>query len=314
MPNYTYPFRGIHHIERTTAVPLRRYSVTADILSFRRCARQYGNEAVHGYQPSRTSQFFYGTVIHQVLDRAHSHFHGLIDASTNGTLPTDADIETYFVDVSQSLRARGIRGARPQVEQQALKVVQLFNQVEGPTVYPRVVDTEHRMQAIEGSFVLHGIVDLLVAATDSDHGPASLEIWDYKSSRRPTGSDFRLTDYRFQMMVYAELYRRRHGVFPVRAQLYFMNELLVQSRSAAANRRHALLTVELSEPDVVEAVRSFTDSVAAIEDCRIADLWPAPDIGRGPGADTCIICDFRWNCPTVRGDSHLSARMPLRFP
>lgn len=314
MRRYTLPFEGITNVERLSSVPLRRYSVTADILSFRRCARQYGNEAVHGYQPSRTSQFFYGTVIHQVLDRAHSHFHGFIDPATKGQLPTDDNIKTYFADVAQSLRTRGIRGARPQVEEQALRVVQLFNQIEGPEVYPRVIDTEHRMQANEESYVLQGTVDLLVATDDTNRGPDSLEIWDYKSQRRPDASDFRLTDYRFQMMVYGELYRRRHGVLPARAQLYFMNELLAESRSVEDSRRQALFTVEFHEAEVQQALGSFGDSVTSIEECRRADDWPAPEVGRGPGEDTCIICDFRWNCPTVRGDAGLSTRIPLRFP
>jgi len=314
MRRYTQPFAPVRSVKRRSSVPLRLYSVTADILSFRRCARQYGNEAVHGYQASRTSQFFYGTVIHQVLDRAHSHFQGLMDPAAKGELPTDEDIGSYFADVVQSLRTQGIRGARPQVEEQALKVLQLFNQIEGPDLYPRVIDTEHRMQANEESYVLRGTVDLLVAAHGPNRHPTALEIWDYKGQRRPGPKDFRLIDYRFQMLVYSELYRRRHGFLPARAQLYFMNELLADTRPVEESRRQALLTVDVEEAEVELALKSFRASVGSIEECRRADAWPAPDVGRGPGEDTCVICDFRWNCPTVRGDAGLSARIPIRYP
>lgn len=316
-PNYIQPFARIQRAQRTTYVPRRRYSVTADILSFRRCRRLYGFEAVNGYVPSRTSQFFYGTVIHQVLDRAHAHYHGLIDPATQGQVPSDDDIREYFDDVRQSLRTRGIRGARAQVEEQALEVIQLFNRVEGNTLYPRVVDSEHRMQADERTYVLHGTADLLVAPNDTNRGPESLELWDYKGQRRPQPHDRHFQDYLFQMRVYAELYRRRHGVYPARTKLYFLNELYTLADAGVAldeARDRAVMTVEINQTDVETAMYAFRASVNDIESRRGTDRWEAPAVGDGPGLETCSICDHRWNCPTVRGDPALDRNIPTRYP
>lgn len=310
---YATPFSGIRGASRIAYTPRRRYSVTGDVLSFRRCHRQYGYEAVHGYQPSRTSQVFYGTVIHQVLDRAHAHYRGLIEPETEGVLPTDEDIERYFEEVRQSLRTRGVRGARPAVEDQALRVLQIFNRVEGGALYPRVFDSEHRMQADEDTYVLHGTVDLLVSPDDPSYSPDALEIWDYKGQRCPKRGDERLQDYLFQMMVYADLYRRRHGVYPLRAQLYFLNEL-DQDRPMETNREEALLTVEYTEEQVQQALSEFRGSVGEIETRRSEDEWPAPAVGRGPGEETCTICDYRWDCPTVRNDPDLNSKIPIRYP
>jgi len=237
----------------------------------------------------------------------------MIDPATAGTFPSDSDMDTYFDEVSQSLKTRGIRGARRVVEDQAREVVKLFNRIEGPTLYPRVVDSEHRMQASETDYVLHGTVDLLVAPGGVDEGPSSLEIWDYKGLRRPHNSDPRLVDFQFQMMVYAELYRHRHGVYPARARLYFMNELTID-RSEAANRAAALLTVEFVPDEVAAALQAFRESVIEIEAARRSDAWPAPPVNHGPGEETCSICDFRWNCPTVRNDAMLAQRIPIRHP
>lgn len=310
---YVTPFSGIQGASRNTYTPRRRYSVTGDVLSFRRCHRQYGHEAVHGFQPSRTSQVFYGTVIHQVLDRAHAHYHGLIEPETEGVLPTDQDIERYFEEVRQSLRTRGVRGARPSVEDQALRVLQTFNRVEGETLYPRVIDSEHRMQADEETYVLHGTVDLLVNSDNPSDNPGALEIWDYKGQRRPKSGGGGLQDYLFQMMVYADLYRRRHGVYPLRAQLYFLNEL-DQDRPMEINREEALLTVEYTEEQVQQALSEFRGSVGEIETSRSVDDWLAPTVGHGPGEETCTICDYRWDCPTVRRDPALSSKIPIRYP
>ena len=307
-------FRRIQGVSRSTYAPRRRYSVTADILSYRRCRRQYGFEAEHGYEPSRTSQLFYGTIVHQVLDRAHAHYAGLLDPSTRLTFPTDADIARYFRQVQASLRARGVRGARAAVEEQALEVIQIFNRVEGPDLYPRVVDTEHRMQSDQTDFILAGTVDVLTAPNETDKGFETLEIWDYKGLKRPSTADPRFQDLQFQMLVYAALYQERHGVYPRKANLYFLNELMVTGRAINESRRQALLEVAIDANQVQAAMQAFRGTVGEIETSRSNGAWPAPDVGDGPGEETCTACDFRWNCPTVRNDSALGGRIPIRYP
>src|SRR5205823_4642070 len=63
------------HIVPTREVKIRRpYSVTADILAFRTCSRQYGYFKVRNYAPAQATQLYFGIVIHQVLDRVHHQF------------------------------------------------------------------------------------------------------------------------------------------------------------------------------------------------------------------------------------------------
>src|SRR5262249_47516562 len=121
------------------AVVKRRYSVTQDIVGFRRCARQYGFVHAHKYAPAHQTQLYFGTMLHQVLDRCHSHYHGIIDPTTKGTFPGRGsvlpdslveahfsavaaavagnvipppppnDLVRYFLEVEDSLKSRGIR-------------------------------------------------------------------------------------------------------------------------------------------------------------------------------------------------------------
>jgi hypothetical protein len=140
-----------------------------------------------------------------------------------------------------------------------------------------------------------------------------LEIWDYKGQLRPKEYDERLRDYLFQMMVYADLYRRRHGVYPLRAQLYFLNEL-EQDRPMETSREEALLTVEYTEEQVEEALSAFRGRVDDIQTARSQDYWPAPTVGHGPGEETCTICDYRWDCPKARNDPGLRNKIPIRYP
>jgi hypothetical protein len=276
------------------------------VLSFQRCSRQYGHFAVRGYEPAHTVQIYYGTVIHQVLDRAHAHYRGLIDPALQGKFPSDEDIQRYFEEVDQALSLRGIKAIRPAERNAALRRLQLFNRIEGPSLYPRVRDTEHRLQSDRGDYLLHGTVDVL--ADDPNWLPGmGAEIWDYKGGKRPNPNSENFRQYEFQMLVYAELYRERNGVYPTSAILYFLGEL-DSSATTLVRPASALVSVPLRQNRIVVALETFARTVGDIETCRVTNTWPSPGRGQEPEIQTCDICDIKWNCPSV------GSRYPMRYP
>ena len=214
-------FQSLNLQNSAPAPARRRYSVTSDILAYQQCSIQYGAFAVRRYEPALVVQLFYGTIIHQVLDRAHAHFRGELGAPS-GTMPADSDIEGYFTEVENALKARRIR-AVGNVREQALNVLKRFNSLEGPAVYPRIIDTECLLQTDQQDYILHGNVDVLANADGPNTG--QVEIWDYKGSKRPSMGDPEYQRYVFQLQVYADLYRRKTGTAPTKAILYFLNEL-----------------------------------------------------------------------------------------
>src|ERR1017187_10459219 len=100
-------FQSLNPSFNPPAQSRRRYSVTADILAYQQCSLQYAAFAVRRYEPALVVQLFYGTIIHQALDRAHAHYRGELGVPP-GSLPTDTDIETYFNQVENALIARRI--------------------------------------------------------------------------------------------------------------------------------------------------------------------------------------------------------------
>lgn len=297
-------FQGLQIPSQTPHNRKRRYSVTADILAYQRCSIQYGAFVVRKYEPALAVQLFYGTVIHQVLDRAHAHYRGLIGPQQQGAFPTDSDIEYYFLEVENSLRARRIR-AVSHVREQALEILKRFNSLEGPNLYPRVIDTECQLQSDQGNYILHGNVDVL-AEVDGQSG--EVEIWDYKGAYRPSQGDPAYQQYVFQMQVYAELYRRRTGKAPQRGVLYFLNELggKVPPRTRPIN---AILEVSLDPAIVQTAMSAFNTTVDAIENCRNTNCWPNPSVA--PSEETCDACDLRWNC---RAAQNFGRNYPPIYP
>jgi len=290
-----------------------RFSLTSDIIGFRHCRRQYGYFGQDGFVPAQAAQTYYGQIIHQVLDRCHRHYGGLLGPSP-GSLPVNQDVAMYFDEVQTALRAHGIRPASPLMATQALQVLQSFNTVEGPALYPRVLDTEYRLEADQQTFVLRGEVDVLAGTAAGER-----EIWDYKGSEMPALGSDRMRDYEWQMSVYAHLYRVKCGTYPTHAVLYFLNELKVPSGTPIPNTRplRAVHTVDFMrsgvQPDgtptlVHQGLQAFGQTVQDILTCKATRNWPAPVPPDVPDDKSCNICDIRWSCQSRAG------QYPARYP
>ena len=281
-----------------------RFSLTSDILSFRRCSRQYGYFGNDGFVPAQATQIFYGTIIHQVLDRCHRHYWGMMGHPVR-TMPTDAEVGSYFGEVQNALRSHGVRPASPAVAEKALCVLQLFNSIEGSTLYPLIRDTEFRLESERNQYVLRGVVDVLARSRNAPDDPAEMEIWDYKGTKLPDLASADMRDYVWQMCVYAELYRARSGHYPARAILYFLNELDQQPAPVARPLR-AVHEVRFTAAMIQQALGGFDATAQDIIGCRGTNVWPLP--GDAPQKETCDICDLRWNC------TRPAVPYPIRLP
>jgi len=282
-----------------------KFSITSDILSFQTCKRQYGYFAIRKYQPAHIVQIWYGTIIHQVLDKLHMHYNGLLDPNNKG-LPTNDDVDSYFTKVENSLNAKGIRPLTKNVKDTALRVLQIFNRIEGELLYPNIKDTECKLQTDMKDFIMHGVVDVLkdTTVTNQIKGYENVEIWDYKGTKFPdTQTDAgkrKFQNYVLQLMVYAQLYKEKFDNYPLKGVLYFTNELNVNPEPI---RRPGSATYEIDfrDPYNIErmenSLEKFTEIVDKIKECKVLDRWDAPQLI--PDAETCNICDIRWDCPKV---------------
>lgn len=292
--------------QKMQATSRPRFSLTSDIISFRKCRRQYGFFGNDGFVPARAVQMFFGQVIHQVLDRCHRHYSGFM-GYPKGSMPTDSDIDIYFDDVEKALRAHGIRSVSPTATEQARQVLKNFNSLEGPILYPRVLDTEYRLESERSNYVLRGVVDVLVSDTTG-----ATEIWDYKGTDKPPLTSNELRDFEWQMSVYAELYKVKSGNYPARAVLYFLNELKTKAGDPKIITRPvpAVHVVDFMrdglEPDgtptlVKKGLDAFDLTASDIIACKRLHAWDAPIGNDIPDEKTCDICDIRWNCASHSG-------------
>ena len=300
--------------ERKTEAHVRSYSITADILSFRRCRRQYGFFAVRGFNSATSTQRYFGTLVHDVLDQISRDWQKAKD-DPGRALPDEAVVRELVRKAHNRLIRSGVRtyGAERQQEH-ATKLLDRFIRLTGAKFFDNIHKTEYRLErAIDAEtpnpFVLEGVVDILSGAISHElklpyrTRREDFEVWDYKSGRK---DDQALRDYEYQMRVYAELYKQQKGQHPARAVLVFLGELADDKPWKNAEGRADRLPnlfheVPFDKDSIDEAMSDFRATVHAIEEEGLkcyADQWPAPPKDDRPDDATCDACEIRYNCPS----------------
>lgn len=289
-------------------VHVRRYSTTGDILAYKRCRRQYGVFGVRKWSSATATQRYFGVLVHDVLDRTNREF------KITQTLPTHEEIEQYISEAHDRLIRSGVRPFNRVAQQElATKLIKRFVDLIGSSFFRNVQQTEYRLErSLETdsglTYLLEGIVDIVAGAVlDSMGMPIStedddVEIWDYKSGRRPPDGSREMQAYQFQMYVYCELYRRQIGHLPARAVLVFLGNLGVDAdyeefRKSTAKCLNFIYVVPPLAKEIKEAIANFNQTVDAIEAERrmpYQQQWAAPK--HDVDEQTCRECELRLNC------------------
>lgn len=260
----------------------RTYSIVADVLSFRRCKRQYGYHAEHEFAAGSGTQLFAGLAVHQTLDWAHRYYNGDINGIAGGSPPSQEELKDEFDNVVETLRDQRIMPMGQDAVDAIFGHIARFNEHVGPSLYPQVVDTECKLRRNAGDFLLTGVADVIA----DDDGHTTLA--DYKATDRPDTGDSYLEDYREQLLVYAGLYRDKDGEYPDSAVLYFLAE---------EDPEATKLELDFDPSNIAAAMERFEQTIEELEDTRVNNSWSDLDPSDVPDSETCDECDFRWDCP-----------------
>lgn len=303
---------------------VRKFSTTGDILSYRRCRRAYGYFGVRGFSSATATQRYFGTLVHDVLDRIHRGYR----EDPRAGLPDEETVATLVIEAHDRLIRSGVRPYSARQQQKlATKLISRFVSSVGPHFFPHVRQTEYRLErALQThtgrDYVLEGIVDVLSGSVSHalelpvSTDPDDVEVWDYKSGRMPAKGSQELTDYEYQMRVYAELYRQQTGEYPARCVLVFVGELGDDRRweMSAGVARHFPNLFYIVQPNpahIERAMDDFHQTVELIELERakpFAEQWAPP--AHSVDAATCEACEIRYSCASF-GDAARQRKEPL---
>lgn len=282
-----------------------RYSFTGDILSYKRCSKQYGTFSHYRFTKALPIQAWFGDVVHMTIERLFRQTRGEIENEqkimASDVAPNDADVIYHCEEVIEILKSRGMF-ARHSDQESVKGLLKIFNSTQGLPYYQRIQESEVRLETIinpDGSsmpYILNGIVDVLISLDDD-----TLEIWDYKAMDRPDSSipaeADKLEDLENQMYTYVDIVQ---ALFPDKtlscAVLYFVNEL------APGGGGNPEYRIDLSDSSVQQSIEDARNDANAIVDeirrCKISGIFPLPKKGE-VDKKTCDACEWRWKCPST---------------
>lgn len=229
------------------------YSLTGDILSFRRCGLQYRYLNGSALPPSRPVQMWFGEFIHLVMEMAIKNYQD----GTYGPLPWgDEVIDGISNTIIARLATEGKTPRSRRLETAAKARVKVSINDLGPILFPLVSTPEIPLSATRAMprpsrhraeyYEVTGRIDVITNIqmntfrvgenqlvdlirhflTHREETPFEV-IVDYKGMRRPptNSQDWQL--YEWQLQTYAWIRQKQPGALPVRAGLViFVNELL----------------------------------------------------------------------------------------
>lgn len=290
-------------------------SLVGDILSYRRCKRQYGLTHFRGFHSAFATQEFVGTFAHRCLSNCFKFY------QKNERAPADKDIVKIFYEVREILKTQG---RRPHswhiIRGTGLRLMRLNKTFEERGIYDKIVDTERMLQTDKEEYVIQGIVDVIQQSKDY------YELWDYKATKNPykdlesksdidrRAAEARLKDYGLQLRLYAYLHHRVWDIKPSECKLLFINEVKLPDVNKSTNWENYTATalsndewndksgiffnVPIEDSDIDTSLEQFRDIAMQILDSRRNDYWPAPKIDEMPDEITCNACDAKWSCST----------------
>lgn len=272
LPQWPYVQQDLlaaQRFEPRERMPVKRtYSFTGDLKIYETCPRQYQFFREYDFTPSRSAVIFFGLLVHQTIEEIHRI---VLDG---GLAALDQPrIRGIFDRTFRFLTLSDVRPIGDTARESAFtQVMNYFRQNQDEM--RRVIQTEVDVSLEKDGYILGGKVDLLLG------GDGKLELLDFKTSPRPTGSPELLTAYERQLCTYAHILERRHGRRVDRLLLYWTSE---QDKKDA-------LTVFPYHPERIEEAGAYFDHVVARiqnEDFRVAHP-PEPGI--------CKECDLRSLC------------------
>lgn len=253
---------------KTQFIPKKSYSLSA-INVYETCPQQYLFYREYNFQPSRSAQVLFGSVVHQTIEDIHKSFLEHRDERITSTT-----IEDWFDRNYKALIQAGLRPISKIQKEIALKqVINYFNQ--NKDLLKKIQEAEVDVSVEKEDYILTGKIDLLLGED------GKLEILDFKTQPKPQLPSPLIDRYFKQLCLYAHILKERYGKYTERLYIYWTSE---------EKKQNALMSFKFDESKIDEAGKYFDEQVNRIKqkDFRIKTL---PDTEK-----VCKECDFRFYC------------------
>jgi len=247
-------------------IPKKSYSLS-QINVYDTCPQQYLFYKEYDFQPSRSAQVLFGSLVHHTIEDIHR---AVLDNRTFTTY----DIETWFEQNYKALLLSGLRPIAKTQKEIALKQIMNYY-TQNKDILSRVTETEIDVSVEKEDYIITGKIDLLLGEN------GKFEILDFKTQPKPENNPALIDRYFKQLCLYAYILKEKHGKPVEKMYIYWTSE---------ERRKDALMELRYSEKDVEEAGRYFEEVVKKIKTENFKVINP-PDTEK-----VCKECDFRFYC------------------
>ena len=247
-------------------IPKKSYSLS-QVNVYETCPQQYLFYHQYQFQPSRSAQILFGSLVHHTIEDLHR-------AILDGREVSSIEIENWFERNYKALLLAGLRPIAKTQKEVALKhVINYINQ--NKDILRKIKETEVDVSVEKEEYIITGKIDLLMGEEEK------LEILDFKTQPKPQYNDPILQRYFNQLCLYAYIIKERYSTPVERMYIYW---------TAEEKRKDALMELKYSEEEVEKAERYFDEVVRKI---RSEDF----KVKHPPNTEkVCKECDFRFYC------------------
>ena len=247
-------------------IPKKSYSLS-QINVYQTCPQQYLFYKEYDFQPSRSAQVLFGSLVHHTIEDIHR---AVLDKKNF----TTSDIEDWLEQNYKALLLSGLRPISQTQKEVALKqVINYFKQNQD--ILERISEIEVDVSVEKEDYIITGKIDLL---TSKD---GKFEILDFKTQPKQENNSELIDRYFKQLCLYGYILKERYGKPVEKMYIYWTSEEI---------RKNALMEMKYSEKDVEEAGRYFDEVVKKIKEENFEVNEP-PDTEK-----VCKECDFRFYC------------------
>ncbi len=247
-------------------VPKKSYSLS-NINVYETCPQQYLFYKEYEFQPSRSAQVLFGSLVHHTIEDIHR---AVLDRKSF----TTQDIENWFEQNYKALLLSGLRPISKTQKEVALKqVINYFNQNQD--ILERISETEVEVSVEKEDYIITGKIDLLMSKD------GKFEILDFKTQPKQEKNPELIDKYFKQLCLYAYILKERYNKPVEKIYIYWTSE---------EKRKDALMEMKYSEKDIEAAGNYFDEVVKKIKSENFRVNIP-PDTEK-----VCKECDFRFYC------------------
>ncbi|MGL6023661.1 MAG: UvrD-helicase domain-containing protein, partial [Cetobacterium sp.] len=177
-------------IEKTKSIDIKNsYSYTGDLLKYKECPYRYRLNKILDFQRVKTSENFYGTLVHEVLE--------IINKNVINKIEMNSEIvEKEYFEIYEMMKKReGIS-----LKEEVLKVglEQVLKYFESGFINRKFVAAEKNIFILRGDYTIEGTLDLIIEKDDG------FKIIDFKTGTDSLDKE-NLEKYILQIKLYCYL-------------------------------------------------------------------------------------------------------------